>query len=116
MKWLTNLWEWLASLFGKKKLRYVKMEELPDDLEADKIYLLGEAQYLWSAVMICPCGCNATLHMNLLPDAKPQWSAIEHHDGTVTLHPSVWRKVGCCSHFFIRGGRIIWCKEEYKLK
>lgn len=112
MKWLTNIWEWLISLFGKeRKFRYVKAEELPDDLEANTVYLLGEAEYLWSAVMTCPCGCNATLHMNLLADAKPQWTATIHDDMTLTLHPSVWRKIGCRSHFIVRRGRIIWCKE-----
>jgi hypothetical protein len=112
MKWLTIIWNWLVSLFRREqKYQFSKMEELPDCLEAGKIYLLGEAEYLWSAVMVCPCGCNATLHMNLQPDAKPLWSAIEHRDGTLTLHPSVWRKVGCRSHFFVRKGRIIWVDD-----
>lgn len=110
MKWLTQVCKWLSRLFGKKKkLHYVKVEELPDDFDADKIYLLGEAKYMWSVAMKCPCGCGETLQMNLLPETRPRWDVSTHWNRTVTLHPSVWRKVGCRSHFFLKKGRIVWC-------
>jgi hypothetical protein len=67
---------------------------------------------LWFVAMLCPCGCKETLQMSLLHDANPQWKIIEHGDGTITLQPSVWRKVGCRSHFFLRRGLIQWCPDE----
>ena len=56
--------------------------------------------------MICPCGCKRTLHMNFLADERPCWRVMRHEDGTATLHPSVWRKKDCQSHFWFRRGRI----------
>jgi len=61
------------------------------------------------AAMICPCGCRSVLHMNLLPDERPCWRVTRHDDGTATLHPSVWRKKECGSHFWFRNGRVVWC-------
>ncbi len=60
--------------------------------------------------MVCPCGCRETLFLNLLQDEFPNWKWRIGADGTVTLTPSVWRKIGCKSHFFLREGMIQWCK------
>ena len=60
--------------------------------------------------MRCPCGCGSVLDVNLLPDDKPIWRASVTPDDLPTLHPSVWRKVGCKSHFFMRDGGIVWCQ------
>jgi hypothetical protein len=46
--------------------------------------------------------------MNLMSDTRPRWELTEHRDGTVSLHPSVWRKKDCRSHFFLRHGDIEW--------
>jgi hypothetical protein len=62
--------------------------------------------------MLCPCGCGETLHMSLLPDSHPKWKLLRHDDGTVSLHPSVWRTKGCRSHFFLRNGMIVWCETS----
>ena len=62
----------------------------------------------------CPCGCGRVLHMNLLPDERPCWRVTRNVDGTVTLHPSVWRKKDCGSHFWLRNGRIRWCQAGFR--
>ncbi len=74
------------------------------------LYILNEDGDPWQASMICPCGCGAVLEMNLIADEKAVWRAKIEKDGTGTLHPSVWRQVGCRSHFFIRNGKIRWCE------
>jgi hypothetical protein len=114
MWWLlAGVWNWLRSWFVREKpirpLHTVHLEELPDVLDPGNVYVLGEGQYLWFVAMLCPCGCKETLQMSLLNEAKPRWSLIEHDDGTITLYPSVWRKIGCRSHFFLRHGLIQWC-------
>jgi hypothetical protein len=105
---------WVASFFRRARapeaFLTVQTEELPDALDARTVYLVGEGVHLWSVALLCPCGCGETLHMNLLPDARPRWTVTRHADGTVTLDPSVWRRVGCRSHFFLRGGQIDWCR------
>lgn len=83
--------------------------ELPVVLVPGVVYVLGENGYRWSAAFRCPCGCGATVQLNLLPAARPCWSVTAHRDRAVSLSPSVWRSVGCRSHFFMRYGRIEWC-------
>jgi hypothetical protein len=51
--------------------------------------------------------------MNLIPDERPCWQLMRHPDGTATLHPSVWRKKDCGSHFWFRRGRVkSWRSDE----
>ncbi|HUQ70945.1 MAG TPA: DUF6527 family protein, partial [Planctomycetaceae bacterium] len=103
---------WFVRETPARPLHTVHLEELPDVLDPKDVYVLGEAQHRWFVAMICPCGCKETLQMSLLKDAKPKWSLIEHNDGTISLQPSIWRKIGCRSHFFLRHGLIQWCRES----
>jgi hypothetical protein len=108
---IIRLWTWILSWFRRpnKPFQTVWLEELPDALDSKVIYVAGENNFLWFAALVCPCGCGETLYMNLQPDSRPCWRVNAHTDGTVTLHPSVWRQVGCRSHFFVRRGMIEWC-------
>lgn len=85
------------------------VEELPDAVTGGQLFIVGEDGYFWCAAMVCPCGCGETLQMSLLSEGRPRWEFTEHNDGTPTLHPSVWRVVGCHSHFFLRKGVVVWC-------
>lgn len=106
-----RIWLWLASSFRRapKPLQTVYLEELPGRLDANSVYVLGEGPYKWFVALLCPCGCGAKLQMSLLPDAIPKWQVITHADKSISLHPSIWRKLGCRSHFFLRRGCIEWC-------
>lgn len=111
MKFFRWVWRTVVGWFGprhERALKTVFVEELPDRLDTTTIYVAGENSHYWFVAMKCPCGCGETLHMSLLADARPQWSLIQHKDGTVSLAPSVWRQVGCRSHFFLRQGRVQW--------
>ncbi|WP_419192496.1 DUF6527 family protein [Engelhardtia mirabilis] len=61
--------------------------------------------------MLCPCGCGEEIQLNTV-GGHPRWSVEVEIDGTVTLAPSVWRKAGCESHFFLRSGAIQWCSSR----
>lgn len=89
--------------------RASRVDDLPDVLRPRTVYLVGEEGHLWAAALVCPCGCGERIELNLMPQARPCWSAERRPDGTVTLMPSVWRQKGCKSHFFIREGRVDWC-------
>ena len=84
-------------------------DALPKQLKRRTLYIVEEDGFQEQAAMICPCGCRAILHMNLLADERPCWRVTHHDDGTATLHPSVWRKKECGSHFWFRNGRVVWC-------
>jgi hypothetical protein len=84
------------------------MGNLPKSLARRTIYLVEDDGYREQAAMLCPCGCGHVIQLNLLADERPCWSATAHSDGTVSLHPSVWGKKGCRSHFWFRHGRVQW--------
>ncbi len=106
--WFKHLWK---QIFGRKTYLTKYLQDLPDSLQPKVLYVLGEGKHLWSATMLCPCGCNATLQMSLQPEGRPRWVLTKESDGTVSLSPSVWRQIGCKSHFFFRKGVINWCKD-----
>lgn len=97
--------------FRKKAAPYMveRVEDLPDDVEPLKLYVVGSEPNLWAAAMMCPCGCKERIELNLLKAARPCWDVAVHQDGTASLSPSVWRQKGCESHFFLRNGFIRWC-------
>lgn len=100
---------WLKRPFSRPYRSYTIEGQLPPRLRSKVAYIVEEDGYREHVSMLCPCGCRQVLHMNLLPDERPCWQVTEHTNGTVTLHPSVWRKKGCRSHFWLRGGKIHWC-------
>lgn len=104
---------WFLALFGgpTRPYRTVFLDELPNHLKDQVIYVVGEGEHLWYAAMLCPCGCGETLQMSLHREGRPRWELKRHSDGTVSLTPSVWRKVGCRSHFFLEHGQIKWCPD-----
>jgi hypothetical protein len=91
---------------------YVVTGCLPKKLKKRTLYIVEEDGFEEQAAMLCPCGCGRILHMNLLPDERPCWHVTHHRNGTASLHPSVWRKKDCGSHFWFRDGRVQWCVRD----
>jgi hypothetical protein len=87
-----------------------RVPEIPDRLKARTLYLLG-APDPWSAALLCPCGCHDTIHISLLANESPSWRIYFNGRNEPTLEPSIRRKHGCKSHFFIRNGRVVWYKR-----
>ena len=99
----------LAGFFGKQELyTYTVVDNLPSELTQNSVYVAGAENNYWLAAMMCPCGCGATLHMNLLSSHRPCWRVNMHNDKTVSFQPSLWRKTGCKSHFFLKNGLVQW--------
>lgn len=101
-----RLWDWWA---GQARFRTTHVVELPNTLKPHRLYVEGEDGEAWIVAFLCPCECGEVIQLNLLTGQRPRWSLTEHEDGTATLHPSVWRHVGCKSHFFLRTGLVSWC-------
>lgn len=124
MKWLVALTGWLRRILrqwsgGQNErpaeqrpptLRCARVEDLPEELVPATLYLVGEGRHQWAAAMVCPCGCQDVIQLNLLAQARPAWSVQEYPDDTISIFPSVWRTKGCRSHFIVRRSRIEWCR------
>lgn len=61
-----------------------------------------------SAALLCPCGCGDWLMLPLQPGDKPSWTLSGTAEAP-TLWPSIHLGQGCCSHFWITDGQLIWC-------
>lgn len=107
-----RVWARLCRIFSGEPapLRTVVVEDLPEQLRAGNVYLVGENGHFWCAALMCPCGCGVVILLNLVSTTRPVWTfELEYGAQTITLKPSVWRTAGCRSHFFLRSGRVQWC-------
>lgn len=98
-----------AFLTPPRSLMIVQGDTLPARLPHLNFVLARDGDEDWSVGVRCPCGCGDRLEMMLLPEIRPRWDLSLDAKGHVTLYPSVWRKSGCGSHFWVRKGKIIWC-------
>lgn len=104
--WFLKLW---AKVAPARRMIVIEGDTPPDAILTRDIYLARDHGEDWAVAFRCPCGCGDRLELLLIPEARPRWSVKQEVSGYPTLHPSVWRKTGCCSHFWIRNGRIKWC-------
>ena len=93
----------------RRLVRIVEGDSLPEKLPYRDLVLVREDGEDWCIGLRCPCGCGRKLEMLLLKGVKPRWDVFSDKAGYVSLHPSVWLRDGCKSHFWIRRGRVIWC-------
>lgn len=98
---------WVARRLGRHTVDFV--DEEPDTPAPRTVYVVGEDGHQWFAAFGCPCGCGETIKLSLVPGDRPGRRIRRHWDGTASLTPSVWRQVGCQSHFWLRKGRTDWC-------
>lgn len=107
MRWLLD---WLIGLFGRTPAHVVAIEaDTPDVVKDRTLHLVGERNSYWLAIMKCPCGCGAIIQLPMSGLQGPRWS-VSGTKSAPTLTPSVHRTQGCRSHFFLRQGRIVWCR------
>jgi hypothetical protein len=101
----------LRRLFGEDvAYSAVVVADIPDEVGPGLLYLIGERGKHWLAVMQCPCGCREPIHLGLT-GTSPRW-AVSGSTRAPTLSPSVHRTVECRSHFFLRQGQVIWCRNR----
>lgn len=129
MSWLKRLFIWFRYLTQPKNrdqsaTRHRTLHEPPvfysrikvvatppklNQLERQTVYCVGNRQRIKWSMMTCPCGCGDSITLSLQAIHKPHWSLSETESLRPTLYPSIWRDVGCLSHFWVRDGRVFWC-------
>jgi Family of unknown function (DUF6527) len=103
--WLRQFLEWILP---PRTVVVLDADSQPESLPLRKVILLRDSGEDWSVGFRCPCGCGQRIELPLIREADPHWNLRVEPDGTPTLAPSVWRKDGCRSHFFLRSGRVKW--------
>lgn len=101
---------WITEILGfSSGYRIVVEEDTPDMVGDRTLYLVGKQKKFWLAVMKCPCGCGDVINLSMSANARPCWRH-SIRNGKPTLSPSIHRTAGCRSHFFLKDGRVIWCR------
>lgn len=101
-------WHWLT-LHWRHDFKVTDLVggEIPAVIPSRKLICMLDEGEPWAAALLCPCGCGDTIELMLLQGAEPRWN-LSVHRGLPTLHPSVWRNIGCRSHFWVRRGKVHW--------
>lgn len=100
----------LDSYGPARQLVVIEGDSLPSVLPYRKIVLARDKGEEWCVGMRCPCGCNDTIELLLIAEARPRWDLSVDKYNRPTLTPSVWRRLGCGAHFWLRNGKIQWCR------
>jgi hypothetical protein len=108
MKLLKRLYIIIDKIFPAREIVVVESDTPPANLPWRNIVLAREDNEDWAVGFMCPCGCGKRLELLLVKEAKPSWK-LTIEGNKPTLHPSVWLKFGCKSHFWIKKGKIFWC-------
>jgi hypothetical protein len=99
----------MAALAPRRSVKIVEGDMLPVRLPRWNLVVARDGDEDWAVGLRCPCGCGQRLEMMLLKEVKPRWDVSVNPHGHVSLHPSVWLREGCRSHFWVRSGKIVWC-------
>lgn len=105
LEWIKSRWRTLRRREITYRVRH--LDDPPVDSEAGVLYVVGDEGHYWLAVLRCPCGCGAEIQLPLSGRNSPRWK-FDGNANSPTLTPSIWRNVGCKSHFFVRRGRVVW--------
>ena len=107
LNWLKCFW---LSITSTRCIRIIAGDSLPESLPERDLVLARDQGEDWCVGMKCPCGCGDAIELLLIREAKPRWDLTIDRLGRPSLFPSVWRRHGCHSHFWLRKGKVEWCK------
>jgi len=96
-------------LMPRRHLRVIAGDSLPKRLPRRDLVLARDDGEDWCVGLRCPCGCGDTLELLVVAEAKPRWDIVVDKKRKPSLSPSIWRKTGCHSHFWLSKGRVRWC-------
>lgn len=105
-KWWRDTW---ARFGPARRLVVIEGDSLPGSMPRRNLVLARDDGEDWCVGMRCPCGCGDVIELLVIAEAKPRWDVSADQKGRPSLSPSVWRKTGCQSHFWLRRGRVEWC-------
>lgn len=109
-KFINRLISWLF----KDQIYIVKYYKKDEEFEfnTNELTIFGGKGYNKWAHLICPCGCNEIINLSLMKSHNPHWYLKIDNFSRPTLYPSIWKKDGCESHFWIKKGKLIWCEYD----
>lgn len=74
------------------------------------LVVVRDGEHLKWACMRCPGRCGADIKLSLNPSRRPRWTVVRDWLDRPSVSPSIHRRDGCGCHFWIRRGRVEWCR------
>jgi hypothetical protein len=81
-----------------------------DENSPNELVLVESGDIKKWACMSCPGGCGERISLSLNPDRRPRWKVATDFWQRPTIQPSVHQQNECGCHFWIKKGRVHWCK------
>jgi hypothetical protein len=78
-----------------------------EELRPNMLFVEIRGGHLKWVHLVCP-RCND--HTQLPLAGVERWSLKLDFLRRPTVAPSIWEKATCGAHFFVRKGRLLWCK------
>jgi hypothetical protein len=110
----------LVAWMARHKLPPVTFAELLDvispppdtDVREGVFYRVMRGDTPKWALFLCPSGCRSVVTLSLQAVHVPHWTVQPSSNQRPSVRPSVWRDIGCYSHFFVEDGRVYWCMNS----
>lgn len=111
LTWLSEGWRRIKDWWTPvRRVRIAPGDTLPSEMPSRDLVIVKCDGEDWSVGFLCPCGCGESIELALLKEVRPRWDLTINVKGLPTLTPSVWKKTGCKSHFWLKSGVVLWCK------
>ena len=91
--------------------RYADDNPAPDPLYNGEIVIVGNKDFQKWAYLKCPCGCGNTTMLSLSTKRRPSWQVHMNWMMIPTVHPSVRDTGSCYIHYWIKKGKVYWCRD-----
>lgn len=91
--------------------RYADNNPTANSLANGEIVVVGNKDYQKWAYLKCPCGCGNTTMLSLSTKRRPSWNVYLNWMMIPTIYPSVRDTGSCYSHYWIKKGKIYWCRD-----
>lgn len=111
MKIISKLITTTLDRLFRRSILVIEGDSLPNKMPMRSIVVAFEENEFWCVGMKCPCGCGRIIELPIIDEASPRWDIEINSKNQVSLHPSVFLKIGCESHFWLKNGKIIWCDK-----
>lgn len=83
----------------------------PASLSPEQVVVVEDGDIRKWVCLLCPGGCGAAISLPLNPERRPRWRVRSDFWTRPSVEPSIHQTNACACHFWIRDGRIDWCKD-----
>jgi len=83
----------------------------PDQIVPGEMTIVRDGVNKW-ACFRCPGGCGEKIKLSLNQKRRPRWTVTPDCLNRPTVSPSIRQLNECRCHFWIRQGRVDWCKDS----